>query len=105
MPPNSNEFITLSQALVLAVSSMATVIVVMWRMQVAASKQTEIKLQLCEEKHAGATTVIMQMKEEIGYVRGRQDGIESLANSVLEKIASTNTKPSGDQREKEEGGG
>jgi hypothetical protein len=87
MSPTHPEFITLSQALVVAVSSMATVIVIMWRMHVGTTKATENKLQVCEAKHTEATAVMLQMKEEIGYVRGRQDGVEGLAKQVIDKIA------------------
>ena len=49
-------------------------------------KRTEEKLEVCEEKHEATQAALMDMKEELGVLRGRQEGVTQLAKQVLEVV-------------------
>lgn len=50
-------------------------------------KFTRSELQKCLTEHSNAKIEIADIREELGFVRGRQDGIEDMAREVLETIA------------------
>jgi hypothetical protein len=56
-------------------------------------KRTEEKLEVCEEKHEKTQTDLMEVKEELGVLRGRQEGVTQLAKQVLE-VVEQNAGPS-----------
>ena len=50
-------------------------------------KQTEEKLEVCEEKHEETQATLMDVKEELGVLRGRQEGVTQLAKQVIEAVS------------------
>jgi len=56
-------------------------------------KRTEEKLEVCEEKHETTQQTLMDVKEELGVLRGRQEGVTQLAKQVLE-VVEQNAGPS-----------
>lgn len=65
---------------------LAAAVIALWRMHVATAKKTEIKLEKCEEGHKESNDHIIKLTERVGYVEGRQDGVESLSRQVLDTV-------------------
>ena len=47
-----------------------------------------LKLDHCEEKHGEVNSTLLTMAQELGELKGRQEGINTLAEQVLSVVAS-----------------
>lgn len=88
----AEEPMSISSILYTGISILAGVVVLFWRMLVDSNKRTEEKLSKCESKHEGVSTQFSDLRAELGFLKGRQDGIESLANQVLTTVAELHRK-------------
>lgn len=68
-------------------TAVSGVVVVFWKLHLSAVAKTDEKLKHCEESHSAVHTEMINVKAEMGYLRGRQEGIEGLAREVLEIVA------------------
>lgn len=59
----------------------------LWREQLRTRQQTEAKLTKCEEGHAETANKLLVMAEQLGELRGRQDGVTQLAEQVLSAVS------------------
>jgi len=76
-----------TELLYAGLSVMAGVVGVFWKLHLNAVAKTDEKLKHCEESHTAVHTEMINVKAEMGYLRGRQEGIEGLAREVLEVVA------------------
>ena len=53
-------------------------------------KITKVELQKCLDEHSLTKQEMSDIREELGFVRGRQDGIEDMSRNVLDTIARGN---------------
>lgn len=69
-------------------------IATLWRnlhaAQLATEKKLEAKLDHCEIQHKDANDKILSLAVEIAEVRGRQEGVNSLAQEVLKVVSGKN---------------
>jgi len=64
----------------------------LWKRVERDSAETKAELDKCVEDHIQAKEQVATLKEDLGFLRGRQDGIEDLARNVLEIVARGVTK-------------
>jgi len=66
-------------------------IATLWRnlhaAQQATEKKLEAKLEHCEMQHKDSNSKILSLAIEVAEVRGRQEGVNSLAQEVLKVVA------------------
>jgi len=72
--------------------AMATAISVLWTRHVAAHKESIRRAEAYEAKNDVTTEKQIKMAEQIGELKGRQDGIEMLSKKVLEVVENAVSK-------------
>ena len=75
-----------------AFGALAGVVTALWRQITNTHKTTQEKLDDCEEQGKETTKSLIELTGKVGRLEGRQDGIESLAKSVLEVVGRTDDK-------------
>jgi hypothetical protein len=79
-------------------SALCAVIGTLWKVlntqSINVEKRLTTKLDECEKKHEDVTNTLLKMSAEVGELRGRQEGVNSLAEQVLAVVAETKTRPS-----------
>ena len=69
-----------------AIGALVSAIIYLWKQQVDASKDTKEKLERTEKRLFDEGEKILSLTREVSLVKGRQEGVESLANQVLEIV-------------------
>jgi cell division protein FtsB len=59
----------------------------LWKRVETDHQETKAELDKCEKDHIATKEEMASLKEDLGFLRGRQDGIEDLARNVLEVVA------------------
>ena len=59
----------------------------LWKRVDRDSAETKAEFDKCVRDHLLAKEEVANLKEDLGFLRGRQDGIEDLARNVLEIVA------------------
>ena len=59
----------------------------LWKRVEADHKKVQEEWIKCEEEHIKTQTDLAGLREDIGFLRGRQEATENLARSVLEVVA------------------
>lgn len=77
---------TITGVLIAGITALASVVTMLWRMQLSNFNDTKEKLCKCEEQHTQSTAQIRELAVQVAEVRGKQDGITELANQVLTTI-------------------
>ena len=79
-------------------TALCAVIGTLWKVlntqSINVEKRLTTKLDQCELKHEDVTNTLLKMASEVGELRGRQEGVNSLAEQVLAVVAETKTRPS-----------
>ena len=69
-----------------AIGALVSAIIYLWKQQVNASKDTREKLERTEKRLFDEGEKILSLTREVSLVKGRQEGVEGLANQVLEIV-------------------
>ena len=67
--------------------ALTAVIGYLWREHINDKKAVETKLEKCESSHVESVKSTLELTREVGELKGRQEGVNSLARQVLEMIA------------------
>jgi len=70
-----------------AVTSIAGALVFVFKLYQGRIAKNEEKLERYEENHLKTSIDIAEMKRQIGYLEGQQEGIKNLAKQVLDVVA------------------
>lgn len=68
------------------IGALVSAILYLWRQQVEAAKDTRSKLERTEKRLFDEGEKILDLTREVSLVKGRQEGVENLANQVLEIV-------------------
>jgi hypothetical protein len=68
------------------IGALVSAIVYLWRQQVEVARETRTKLERTEKRLLDEGEKILSLTREVSLVKGRQEGVEDLANQVLEIV-------------------
>ena len=63
----------------------------LWRRVEEDHKKVEQEWIKCEDEHLQTKSEVSMLREELGFLKGRQEATENLARNVLEVVARNNS--------------
>jgi hypothetical protein len=85
--------LTLAAVFAALIGAIGTLWRVLHTQNLNVEKRLTTKLDQCEEKHGEVNQKLLNMAIDLGELRGRQDGVNSLAEQVLAVVADKITPP------------
>ena len=83
---DSPGFFVIQEYIVPAAVAMVAVIIGLWNEVRKDLKHTKQWAERCEEKHEETRGKVVELTEKVGRVEGRIEGVEWMANKVIEEV-------------------